>query len=197
VWQRVWDDRSRSFHLLGVAVEAQGDKYVRPFVAEQGTVFPVLVDRSGALGAALSFRMVPSGFFVSPDGIISYRHVDDFDIADPRVRWNLERFLDNQPLESPDDEAPMQPEAMELFALGVSRYDERHASEALTLWRRALKLDPSNFLIRSQIWAAEHPERFYPVVDLDWQQLQLVKEGYSNATVDNAIDHGCQRHGTA
>lgn len=32
--------------------------------------------------------------------------------------------------------------------------------------------------VRSQIRAVEHPERFYPAVDRDWQQLQLLKEGY-------------------
>jgi hypothetical protein len=49
---------------------------------------------------------------------------------------------------------------------------------ALEMWRRALALDPDNFLIRSQIWAAEKPERFWPVVDREWQQAQLLREGY-------------------
>jgi len=179
VWQRAWNERSRTFQLLGVALEAQGDKYIRPFVAEHRIDFPMLIDRNGVLGASLGFRMVPSGFFVAPDTTICYRHVDDFDIADPRVRWNLDRFLNDQRLESPDDQRPMLREAMELFASGVRRYDEGATSEALTLWRKALDLDRHNFLIRSQIWAAEHPEHFYPVVDLDWQQLQLAAEGYS------------------
>jgi hypothetical protein len=49
---------------------------------------------------------------------------------------------------------------------------------ALATWREALSADPDNFLVRSQIWVAEHPERFYPAVDRAWQELQLVKEGY-------------------
>jgi hypothetical protein len=181
VWQRVLDEGSRNFQLLGIALEAPGDKYIRPLVGHQRITFPVLVDRSGVFGAAFGFRMVPSGFFVDEEGVLRYRHVDDFDIADPRVRWSLNRFLEDQPLEAMEHQAPMQPDAMKLFAQGVVRYAEEDAAEALSLWRRALDLDPDNFLIRSQIWVVEHPERFYPTVDLEWQELQLIKEGYDKA----------------
>jgi hypothetical protein len=33
-------------------------------------------------------------------------------------------------------------------------------------------------VIRSQIWVAEHPKRFYPVVDRNWQEPRLLEEGY-------------------
>ncbi|MEX0816928.1 MAG: tetratricopeptide repeat protein [Gaiellales bacterium] len=72
----------------------------------------------------------------------------------------------------------MSPEALELFARGVALYAAGDADEALALWRDALALDPDNFVVRSQIWALEHPDRFYPAVDREWQELQLVKEGY-------------------
>jgi hypothetical protein len=49
---------------------------------------------------------------------------------------------------------------------------------ALATWRRALTIDPDNFLIRSQIWATENPERFWPAVDRKWQEEQLLREGY-------------------
>jgi hypothetical protein len=60
----------------------------------------------------------------------------------------------------------------------VAAHADGDAQRALELWRQALALDPANFLIRSQIWALEHPERFWPAVDRDWQELQLLKEGY-------------------
>jgi hypothetical protein len=72
---------------------------------------------------------VPAGAFLDPDGSLVHASDDGFDIADPRVRMNLEAFLDN-------------------------------------------------FLIRSQIWAAEHLERFWPVVDREWQERQLIADGY-------------------
>lgn len=164
--------------MIAVAQDAAGHERVRPVVDERRVTFPVLVDSTSELGRKLGFRVVPSGFFVDAAGVIRYRHTNDFDVADPRVRWNLERFLageETQPTRTGDS---MDPRALELFAEGVGRYADGRLDEALALWREALQLDPDNFLIRSQIWALEHPERFYPAVDREWQELQLVKEGY-------------------
>ena len=164
--------------MLAVAQDAAGEERVRPVVEERQVTIPVLIDRESELGRKLGFRIVPSGFFVDAEGFIRYRHPSDFDVADPRVRWNLERFLAGEKTEPTDADGPMDPRALELFAEGVSRYAAGRLGEALALWRGALLLDPDNFLIRSQIWVLEHPERFYPAVDREWQELQLLKEGY-------------------
>jgi hypothetical protein len=164
--------------MIGVAQDAAGAERVRSIVEERGVEFPVLVDRESVLGRDLGFRIVPSGFFADADGIVRYRHVDDFDVGDPRVRWNLDRFLAGEDTEPPGNEERMEPRALELFSRGVGLYDAGDLDGALATWREALALDPDNFLVRSQIWVAEHPERFYPAVDREWQELQLVKEGY-------------------
>lgn len=164
--------------MIGVAQDAAGEERVRPVVEERAIEFPVLVDRESALGRKLGFRIVPSGFFVDAGGVVRYRRVNDFDVADPRVRWNLDRFLAGEEPEVLGEEERMEPRALELFARGVALADAGDAAGALATWREALALDPDNFLVRSQIWVAEHPERFYPAVDREWQELQLVKEGY-------------------
>ena len=164
--------------MLAVAQDAQGESRVRPVVEERGVEFPVLVDCGSVLGAALGFGIVPSGAFVDAAGIVRYKHLDDFDIGDPRVRWNLERFLAGEPTESPADGRPMMEDALELFARGAALCTAGRVEDGLSLWREALALDPDNFIIRSQIWVAEHPEQFYPAVDRGWQELQLLKEGY-------------------
>jgi len=164
--------------MLAVAQDVQGEERVRPIVEGRGIALPVLVDRKSELGRLLGFRIVPSGFFVDATGVLRYRHVADFDVADPRVRWNLDRFLAGRPTEAPDEDGSMEPAALERFAEGVGLYAAGRTKEAISLWRSALELDPDNFVIRSQIWAVEHPEHFWPAVDREWQELQLVKEGY-------------------
>jgi hypothetical protein len=72
----------------------------------------------------------------------------------------------------------MRPAALQGFADGVAAHQRGDTAEALALWREALAADPENFLIRSQIWALEHPERFWPAVDREWQEQQLMREGY-------------------
>jgi hypothetical protein len=164
--------------MLAFAEDVRGEAAVRPVVDGAGVTFPVLLDPEGRLAGVLGFRIVPSGFFVDAANILRYRHYDDFDIADARVRQNLERFLAGLPVEAVDEEQRMVPEALELFASGVAMIAEGREREAVAIWRRALRVDPENFVIRSQIWAVEHPEHFYPVVDREWQAQQLLKEGY-------------------
>ena len=43
---------------------------------------------------------------------------------------------------------------------------------AMRHWRRARDLDGGNYIIRKQIWAVEHPDKFYPTVDYGWQGQQ-------------------------
>ena len=39
-----------------------------------------------------------------------------------------------------------------------------------------MQLNPNNYLIRKQIWAVEHPERFYKGdVDYSWQKEQMAR----------------------
>ena len=77
-----------------------------------------------------------------------------------------------------DDDVRVDSEALEIFAEGVGSLAGGDTTAALKTWRRALALDPDNFLIRSQIWSVENPERFWPSVDRAWQEAQLVREGY-------------------
>jgi tetratricopeptide (TPR) repeat protein len=64
------------------------------------------------------------------------------------------------------------------FGLGTALYQQGRTVEALACWRAALELDPANFTVRKQIWMIEHPDKFYPTIDFDWQKEQLAREGY-------------------
>ncbi len=177
MWQRWWKDSARSFLMLGVAQDAQGAERVAPVVRERGIEFPVLLDPASTMSAALRFGVVPTGVFVD-DGRIAYRHADDFDAGDPRVRAAFDAFLRGDAVPAPASEERMRPQALERFADGVAAHAGGDDALALACWREALEIDPGNFLIRSQIWALEHPERFWPAVDRDWQEQQLLREGY-------------------
>ena len=59
------------------------------------------------------------------------------------------------------------------FGLGTSLRSKDDPAGAVQWWRRALELDPANFTVRKQIWREEHPERFYPTIDAEWQKEQL------------------------
>jgi tetratricopeptide (TPR) repeat protein len=64
------------------------------------------------------------------------------------------------------------------FALGTALYQQGDTQGALKWWRVALQRDPANFTVHKQIWWVEHPEKFYPTIDTEWQREQLRLEGY-------------------
>jgi len=63
-----------------------------------------------------------------------------------------------------------------VWALVLLHQGERNA--ALAKLKLARDLDPDNWRIRKQIWAIEHPEKFYTgdSPDYDWQNEQLSRE---------------------
>ena len=65
-------------------------------------------------------------------------------------------------------------EAAARFQLGLILLEGGKKNEAMAEWRKALALDPQNWIIHKQIWAVEHPDKFYDgAVDYGWQKIQL------------------------
>ena len=65
-------------------------------------------------------------------------------------------------------------EATARFQLGLVLLEAGKKQEAMAEWRKALALDPQNWIIHKQIWAVEHPDKFYKgAVDYTWQEAQL------------------------
>ena len=63
------------------------------------------------------------------------------------------------------------------FQLGLVLLEVGKKEEAMAEWRKALALDPQNWIIHKQIWAVEHPDKFYKGgVDYRWQKTQLEVE---------------------
>ncbi len=68
-------------------------------------------------------------------------------------------------------------EATARFQLGLILLEGGKKQEAMAEWRKALALDPRNWIIHKQIWAVEHPDKFYDGgVDYGWQKTQLEAE---------------------
>jgi tetratricopeptide (TPR) repeat protein len=62
------------------------------------------------------------------------------------------------------------------FGRGTALARLGRGEEAVAAWKRALALDPANFVVRKQIWAYRHPERFWPTIDPDWQRAEMARE---------------------
>jgi hypothetical protein len=71
--------------------------------------------------------------------------------------------------------------------------------EALKELNKALLLDTDNFLIRKQRCYIRYPEKFSPMIDIEWQQKQLEKEKAKEAQLKGDLvcgPEGCVIPGT-
>jgi tetratricopeptide (TPR) repeat protein len=164
-------------------VEHGGPDAARQIVTEAGTTFPTAYDGHGALSRHFGFKVVPNGLLLDEDGRIQWAKFGGFSVDHPEDVTVVERFLAGEepgpppPVSQPYTLGPLEQELIQTkLRLGELLLQTGQPKEAVAAWRDALRLDPENFTIRKQIWAAEHPEKFFPTIDFDWQQEQLAAE---------------------
>ncbi len=164
-------------------MEHAGADAARPFVEAAGAEFPTVVDEHGVLAGLFDFKAVPNGVLVDEDGVVRWAKFGGFSIDKPEDVAAVERFLTGEdPGASPEGGTPyaLGPVERDLVAtklrLGRLLDEGGRRDEAVAAWRDALRLDPENLTIRKQIWAVEHPEKFHPTIDWDWQREQLRAE---------------------
>ena len=167
--------------VLSIAVDAQGAEKARPFVEKAGAQFTTLVDESNLLGRAYGFKAIPNGYLIDESGVVRYKRLGGFDVRRADTAQVVERWCTGQDL---DEDAAQSPDpgvdndgVHALFQRGQELYREGRVDEALERWREAAALEPANWIVRKQLWAVEHPERFYDgAVDFDWQKEQIARE---------------------
>ena len=64
------------------------------------------------------------------------------------------------------------------FTHGLVLLRQGKTNEALVKLTQARDLDAGNWRIRKQIWALEHPDKFYGTngIDWGWQKEQIARE---------------------
>ncbi len=180
MWQEFFEkNRARRFTILSIAVDLQGPEVVRPFVEKAGATFPVAVDAEDAWGRTFSSRVIPVSLLVDETGLVRLKGAG----PSPEFLKKIEAILAEEAAavappgeDSRGPDAPATPwvervrRARELLA-GSRRV------EAAAALKEALALEPQNWLLRKQVWALEHPEKFYDgPIDTAWQKEQIEKE---------------------
>jgi len=141
---------------------------------------------------------VPNGLLVDEDGVVRYAKYGGFDVANPEDVATVERFLaGGDPGPSPEAAVPdsLDPRDRDLvettMRLGRALAELGRREEAIATWREALRRDPKNLTIRKQIWAVEHPEKFHPAIDWDWQRDRLRTETTRETAAEQCGPDGC------
>jgi tetratricopeptide (TPR) repeat protein len=184
VWQSFYEKHHGSnFEIIGIAMDAAAPDAARQFYDGAKTSFMRGVDRDDALWSTLDFLVVPNGIFIDEQGIVRYAKFGGFEARLKSDLAEIERLVaaPMSPITAaPRVKATSAPETPESprywFRLGSEALQKGDKETAARHWRKALSLDPKNFVIRKQIWALEHPEQFYPKINFEWQRQQLAAE---------------------
>lgn len=145
-----------------------------------GAQFTTLVDERNLIGRTYGFKAIPNGYLVDESGVVRYKRLGGFDVrradtAQVVERWCAGQHMDEDAAQSPEPGAENDG-VHALFQRGQDLYRQGRVAEALERWREAAALEPANWIVRKQLWAVEHPERFYDgAVDFDWQKQQIAR----------------------
>ncbi len=133
--------------------------------------------------------------------MIRYRKFGGFNVENEADRHAIERLLGGETDQiatetdtgaGPYSLGPVERDLVETrLRLGAELLRRGARDEAVAEWKAALRLDPENLTIRKQIWMAEHPERFGPVIDFAWQRGQLERERAAEIAAGICGPDGC------
>ncbi|MFC1729252.1 hypothetical protein ACFL6I_02850 [candidate division KSB1 bacterium] len=147
--------------------------------------YTVLVDKYDYLGGQFDFNYIPLTILFDEEGRMvqgarpaNIHNENQVSALEEWIKNGENSFLAASASESGAGTSAMRssgfasPEARKLFWQGVALLDEDgRDEEALPVLKKALELDPDNWLIRKQIWVVEHPEKFYEGdIDTAWQR---------------------------
>lgn len=173
VWQsRYAELKTLGADLLAVAVDLQGPDKPMPYVEAARPDFNAVLDQKNVLGTIFGYRAIPNGVFIDELGVLRYRKFNGFDIRKPEMQAEVMSFargsnnieLDISEIETHGD----------YFERGLALYDQGNIEEAKVIWRAGIEVEPDHWNMRKQLWAIEHPERFYDgSVDYGWQKEQV------------------------
>ena len=171
--------------MLSIALDAQGASVVRPWHAAADADFVTLVDSQNIFGTRYNLKAIPYGVMIDEAGRL-VKAPFNVNVKDQKTVAMLEKWLSNPDYNAvllhdmkPSNEPPVKTnaEAAARFQLGLVLLEDGKKAEAMAEWRKALALDPKNWIIHKQIWAVEHPDKFYEDgVDYGWQKTQLEYE---------------------
>ncbi len=170
---------------MSIAIDAQGASVVQPWHDNANAEFVTLVDSQNILGNRYNLKAIPYGVMIDEAGRM-VKSPFNINVAKKETIAMLEKWLSDptynatllrnlKPLNKSQN--PKVIEANARFQLGRTLLEIGKKAEAMAEWRKALTLDPKNWIIHKQIWAVEHPDKFYDGnVDYGWQKAQLEAE---------------------
>lgn len=166
-----------------------------------------MIDKDNSLANYFGFKIVPNGIFFDKNGTIRLIK-QGFHVSNPEHLTAVEKLINGTEEKVVLDDVYYNPAnnvnnlekqlSETKFKLGMEYANNGKKEEALKELDEALLLDTDNFLIRKQRWYIRYPEKFSPIIDIEWQQEQLKEEKAQEAHLKGLVcgPEGCVIPGT-
>jgi hypothetical protein len=165
--------------ILSIAIDLQGPEFPRPFHDKARAQFTTVVDAGTVVTRTFGVRAIPNGALIDENGILRYSLYGGFDIRNPATKKLVSGFLLNGEVTLTDEtevKGAVDVASLDHFERGLELYGSGDFEGAAVIWRQGMELEPDHWNMRKQLWAIEHPDRFYDgKVDYDWQMVQVTE----------------------
>lgn len=180
LWQKLSEDfKDQGSVIIGIASDALGPERPMEYVKQAGVNFLNLIDHENLLGSLMGYKVIPCGVLIDEKGQIQHIELAGFDIREESTRVLLESWFAGAELHitARFTRSLKGNKAIELFKDGLDLYRRNNQKGAVAAWKKAVRFDPDNFVIRKQLWALEYPDKFYAgKIDFEWQR-ELIEKG--------------------
>ena len=178
VWQDFNNKYSQKVSIISIAIDLQGHEKVKRYISGLNLTFPTLIDQKNITGNLYGFKAIPNGILINEKGYIIAKQFGNFDIRNIETRNELKKWIINDVNFNTQIETTKftnkTKDSNKLFQKGIDSYQSGNIEEALSFWKQGIKIDPKNYIIRKQVWAIEHPDKFYSgEINYQWQKTQI------------------------
>ncbi len=167
-----WYGRNRkSIEVVSIAFDVQGVDHPMRYLRAARFTHTALIDATCELSRVWGAKQVPFAVVTDAAGIVRLTG----DTVDEAFLAQALAALPKKPEPPPPD--PKLEHAFVRFEFLLQSctnlLTRARKEDALAALQQAMDCDPQNFLVRKQMWAIAHPERFYQgAIDFAWQKTQ-------------------------
>jgi hypothetical protein len=158
--------------VISIACDAQGVDLPMKYLAAAHATHEIWIDANCVLGRRWKLKRVGVLILLDENDVVLMAA----ERPEPGVLQQVEKLLSKAP--SPNPPAAPKPDLKDtrvefLVQLCTNYLTRRRVDDAVGFLKQALQIDPESKVLPKQIWALQHPEKFYNgPIDKEWQRQQ-------------------------
>jgi hypothetical protein len=158
--------------VISIACDAQGVDIPMKYLAKAHATHEIWIDANCLLGRRWKLKRVGVLVLLDENDVVLMAA----ERPEPEVLQQVEKLLAKAPSAHPP--AAPKPDLKDtrvefLVQLCTNYLTRKRIDDAVGFLKQALQIDPESKVLPKQIWALQHPEKFYSgPIDKEWQKQQ-------------------------